>query len=195
MADVSTTLERAFELIKQGEKAQAAALLKPILRQDRRNVDAWWLLANATSDPAKKARMLERVLAIQPGHQGASNMLARMQGRETVMPVASSSKPNVADKSKRRPTAKQRKKRAIPRVVSFLISMVFFGMLALVSFVGGLPALTNPESLNIEGDSPERVTYLFLGYFLHGKFDEAKQYTCSGAHAVVDSEGAEYLAS
>jgi hypothetical protein len=59
-----TDLDRAYDLIKEGNVQAAVALLEPIIRNDRENGDAWWLLANATDDPATQQNALNNVLRI-----------------------------------------------------------------------------------------------------------------------------------
>ena len=43
-------LNHADDLIKQGQIQEAIDIIEPIIRNDRDNEDAWWLLANATED-------------------------------------------------------------------------------------------------------------------------------------------------
>lgn len=57
-------LKQAYDLIKQGNKAGAIAILEPIIRMDRDNDNAWWLLANATDDPNAKRNALNNVLRL-----------------------------------------------------------------------------------------------------------------------------------
>lgn len=57
-------LQQAYELIRAGQREQAGAILVTILKQDRNNADAWWLLANASNDPDKTRQALENVLRI-----------------------------------------------------------------------------------------------------------------------------------
>lgn len=57
-------LQRAYQLIQAGNKAQAVALLEPLIRADRENDDAWWLLANATEDTDAKRNALNNVMRL-----------------------------------------------------------------------------------------------------------------------------------
>ena len=69
-------LQVAYQHLKSGEKAQAVTLLKPIVRADRDNADAWWLLANALEDPDKQRKALHHALDLRPDHAKAEQMLA-----------------------------------------------------------------------------------------------------------------------
>jgi hypothetical protein len=74
-------LNQAYELIKQGNKEQALALLEPFIRANRDNEDAWWLYANAVDDPAKKRNALNNILRIGTNSERESKvryMLAQL---------------------------------------------------------------------------------------------------------------------
>jgi hypothetical protein len=72
-------LREAYALMKQGEKAKSLRLVKDLLNQDRRNVNAWWLLAHLLEDEAKIVSALENVLAHHPEHLGARKKLSEMR--------------------------------------------------------------------------------------------------------------------
>ena len=57
-------LNHAYDLIKQGQVQEAIDIIEPIIRNDRDNEDAWWLLANATEDVDAKRNALNNVLRI-----------------------------------------------------------------------------------------------------------------------------------
>lgn len=88
MALTSETLETAYKLIRDGKKAEAARLLLPIVRADKNDADAWWLLANAISDPVKIEFALEEVLRIRPYDEKAQRKLDGM-----TRPIRSGSRP------------------------------------------------------------------------------------------------------
>lgn len=72
-------MQQAFQLIKAGRKQDAVKLLVPLLKQDKNNVNAWWLMANALEDKDKKEKALEAVLRLKPDHTAAKEMLAQMK--------------------------------------------------------------------------------------------------------------------
>ena len=57
-------LDNAYKLIKSGQKQEAIELLEPLIRENRDNEDAWWMLANATNDVAAKRNALNNVLRL-----------------------------------------------------------------------------------------------------------------------------------
>lgn len=53
-------LREAFELMKQGERNQAMMIIRGVLRENRQNVDAWWLMANLLEDEDKILKVSTR---------------------------------------------------------------------------------------------------------------------------------------
>ena len=78
VAAVDRQLKQAHELIKSGQKQQAVAILKPILKTDRDNAGAWWLLAHAVDSQEHARKALENVLRIRPDDEKARAKLAGM---------------------------------------------------------------------------------------------------------------------
>ncbi len=71
-------LSQAYKLIKSGQKRQAEARLRDLLADDTDNADAWWLLANAATEPAAIREALERDLELRPDHKVAIKALAAL---------------------------------------------------------------------------------------------------------------------
>jgi Tfp pilus assembly protein PilF len=88
---VETELQRAEELLRAGYKTQAQTRLARLLKQDFRNEQAWWLLAQAQDDPKRRRDCLERVLALNPDNEAARQMLADLTA--PAAPPATSSLP------------------------------------------------------------------------------------------------------
>lgn len=57
-------LDRAYTLIKDGQLQEAISIIEAVIRADRENENAWWLLANATNDPAAKQNALNNVIRL-----------------------------------------------------------------------------------------------------------------------------------
>jgi hypothetical protein len=74
-----TQLRDAFALMKQGNKREALQLVQEVLRQDRSNVYAWWLLSHLIDDEEKIVKSLEKVLSLNPEHPGARKRLAELR--------------------------------------------------------------------------------------------------------------------
>ena len=85
MADTPRTqLERAYRLIQQERLDEASALLQPLVKQEPNNADAWWLLANAVTEPDDARNALENVLRLTPNHPEARDLLDQLKA--TVQP-------------------------------------------------------------------------------------------------------------
>lgn len=80
-------LQQAYQLIRAGNRQDAVQLLMPVLRANPANADAWWLLANAVTDPSQKRRALEEVLKLRPNDDRAQRMLNEMAAGYTPPPV------------------------------------------------------------------------------------------------------------
>ncbi|MGJ3240902.1 MAG: tetratricopeptide repeat protein [Anaerolineae bacterium] len=90
-------LRKAYALIKQGDRPQAIQLIQGVIKQNRESVPAWWLMANALEDPAKKRKALERVIALNADHERAKQALQNLQ---------STSLPSLKKSAPIQPTAK-----------------------------------------------------------------------------------------
>lgn len=80
--DLRAQLKQAYALIKAGDNAAAAALLKPICRANPENVDAWWLLSFALTDENHIRLALEQILKVNPQHEQARQRLEKLTPRE-----------------------------------------------------------------------------------------------------------------
>lgn len=78
MANTKQRLGEAFELIKQQREEDAVRILKPITEEEPENVDAWWLLANASTEPREARRALVNVLRIKPDYPKARLSLDKL---------------------------------------------------------------------------------------------------------------------
>lgn len=73
-----TQLMQAYHLIRAGDKKTALDILRPICQQQPDSADAWWLVANALSDPAQVRVALHKVLLIDPFHEQAQQKLDKL---------------------------------------------------------------------------------------------------------------------
>src|SRR5664279_5150281 len=71
-------LEQAYRLIQQEDLDKAIAILKPIVAAQPNNIDAWWLLSNAVSEPAEARSALQNVLRLDPNHNQARDLLGSL---------------------------------------------------------------------------------------------------------------------
>src|SRR5260370_13669220 len=80
MADATRSqLEQAYRLIQQDNLDQAIAILKPITTAQPNNADAWWLMANAVTEPEQAHNALQHVLQVNPGHSEARDLLNKLE--------------------------------------------------------------------------------------------------------------------
>lgn len=78
---MSEQLDRAYELIKQGNTQSAITMIEPLIRAEPNNEDAWWLLANATEESEAKRNSLNNVIRLtsnQSRQQKAEMMLKQL---------------------------------------------------------------------------------------------------------------------
>lgn len=71
-------LQDAYQHIKSGERVAAQQLLRPLLKAQPHNTDAWWLLANSFTDPKRRAQALQHILTLDPDHTQAQKSLQRL---------------------------------------------------------------------------------------------------------------------
>ncbi len=71
-------LEQAYKLIQQENLDGAIAILRPIVESQPNNADAWWLLANAVSEPKEAYEALNNVIRLKPKHAEARDLLNKL---------------------------------------------------------------------------------------------------------------------
>lgn len=82
------TLASIAALISRGQHKEAITQLHPILKANRDNTDAWWLLAQALeNDPDAAGRALKNVLRLRPNDTQAQAMLTRLSGQSSNPPT------------------------------------------------------------------------------------------------------------
>lgn len=92
-------VQEGIEAFKAGDKARAAELLAQAVREpeNKMNEQAWYYLAAAQSDPARRKQALEVVLRINPNNTRAQDALAKVNaqlgGGDAVASAAPASKP------------------------------------------------------------------------------------------------------
>lgn len=74
-------LDRAYNLIKRDKTDEALDILRPLISEEPENLDAWWLVAYAATEPREAREALLRVLEIDPNYENApkaQSMLDRL---------------------------------------------------------------------------------------------------------------------
>ncbi|MGB7338251.1 MAG: hypothetical protein WBC91_05100 [Phototrophicaceae bacterium] len=80
---MSDQLDQAYDLIKSGQGSEAIDILEDIIRTDRNNEDAWWLFANATTDPEAKRNALNNVLRLSENEDRQNKARTLLQSLRT----------------------------------------------------------------------------------------------------------------
>lgn len=75
-------LQEIYQLIKTGQNEHAVESLRALLTVDPNNADAWWLMANASRDPAEQRSAVDRVLLLRPDHKQAQEKLTALKAAE-----------------------------------------------------------------------------------------------------------------
>jgi hypothetical protein len=81
MSKSQKQMERAFKLIKRDKTDEALKILRPVTESEPDNVDAWWLLAYAATEPREVREALVKVLRLDPEYTNAPKareMLAKL---------------------------------------------------------------------------------------------------------------------
>lgn len=175
-------LQQAYALLKQGNKREAKAIVLNILRQDRENVYALWLLAHTLEDKNHITRALEHVLALKPDHKGAQKMLADLHpDSDYADPLAN---PMGKPKQKSDAFTLQRQSSSIIPLVVVMISLFFVG---LVIFAGDqMLEVVDPIDYDaIEGYPAEWVLAWQLHEAFNGDMEASLGYTCPHLHGRV----------
>jgi hypothetical protein len=163
-------LREAYTLMKQGDKKGAARLVQDVLREDRSNLNAWWLFSHLLEDEEKIVKSLEKVLSLNSEHMGARKRLAQMRPEYAhLAPGVNKGKAGITN-----PGQKKASK-------SYLL--VFFLVFALSCLVTmSFPIITTMIDANalanIEGPSPEEVAFLQVTAAFNGNYETMRFYTC-----------------
>ena len=73
-------LQQAISAARNGQETEAQILLTQVLKEDPNETQAWFLLSTLVDSEQKKNAYLGKVLALEPDHQMAQKVLARLQG-------------------------------------------------------------------------------------------------------------------
>ena len=73
-------LKLAMAAARAGQKKEAQFLLTQVLQNDPQNVNAWFLLSHLVDSGQKQISYLEKVVALDPGHQKAAERLVELTG-------------------------------------------------------------------------------------------------------------------
>lgn len=77
--DVHDSIQQAKKAASQDDIATAQKILKQVISEEPKNVEAWLILADIVKKPEVAERCLQQVLKIDPGNQVAQQKLQRFQ--------------------------------------------------------------------------------------------------------------------
>jgi hypothetical protein len=72
-------LQQAISAARNGQETEAQLLLTQVLKENPDETQAWFLLSTLVDSESKKIAYLGKVLTLEPDHQMAKKMLARLQ--------------------------------------------------------------------------------------------------------------------
>ena len=76
--ELQSKLVEAYHLIRSGQRKTALDILQALVKKYPDSVDAWWLVANALSDPDGVRVALQKILLIDPFHEQAQQKLDKI---------------------------------------------------------------------------------------------------------------------
>ena len=87
MDDTREQLDRAYRFIKHDHTAEAQQILRSLLDEDSENIDAWWLLAHAETNPDGIRHALHRVLALDADYPNAAKAREMLGALDATFPT------------------------------------------------------------------------------------------------------------
>lgn len=160
MVDSSIKLKQAFQYHKIGQSDRAIGIIQSVLKEDRENAAAWWLMANVLEDEDRVIKSLERVLVIDPNHAKAKRMMARLTGDDALE----------AEKAKAKIAPPSKNKKAMS-VLMGIAGVLFLGLIALIPIL----ALTGYGA-----PPPEAVVRDYVNAAFTGDFHRINELSCEG---------------
>ena len=189
-------LQSAYQLMEQGQKKEAAALVREVLAQDKNNANAWWLMALLLEDEDKKVRAIERVLSINPEHKAARAKINELRSeRQTGQNMMATQEMINLDWSKLKDDPhpdKRKPKEAVDKdqkVATYAMMMLGGFILLVIVIAGGLFVM---DYLNQPDKSPDEVVYSYLEAVGRLDFDQVASLTCEQHRGGVETAGRQF---
>lgn len=83
---MSSKLKQAIAATRAGQSKEAQILLTQVLKENPNQVQAWYLLSLLVDSPAKQQAYLQKVVALDPTHEKAQELLAQSQSTSAPAP-------------------------------------------------------------------------------------------------------------
>lgn len=183
-------LRQAYALMQAGQKKQAGDIVQTVLEQDRKNVNAWWLLANLLEDEQRVRTCLQQILKLDPKHKGANQMLVRLDDSDDDDSIgdlfaqaetdlrrdpAKSMDAVILEEDLRRNNAEDSK------IVNYLIGSIVF-MAVVITFSTFILPRT---AIGIPNGNPAQQTQAFFAALARQDFRVIERITCEANRDVI----------
>jgi hypothetical protein len=123
-------LREANILVKAGKPAEAFPILKRILKTNKDNKTAWFLLASCVNKPEDKIFCFKEIIRINPNDKEAKKVLESIESKETIQPLANRDLLSEIPETKNIPT-KEIEESSMPNVFNIIgVIILFFGLFA-----------------------------------------------------------------
>jgi pimeloyl-ACP methyl ester carboxylesterase len=136
---IEKNIKNAFQLLKEGNKQEAFAILAPIVKANPNIAEAWYLLGFTLPDPQKRLYAFQQVLRIDPTNHAAQKQIAKLLAAQSASP-ASQSQPAVTPRPATAPAAPVAKKRPAKKqkISPFMLAGIGAAVLCLCFVVIGV---------------------------------------------------------
>ncbi|MCC6617072.1 MAG: tetratricopeptide repeat protein [Anaerolineae bacterium] len=151
MTDSQERIRQAQDLYRRGDQDGARAALAALLRDDPNNAEAWFNAAQMATSSAQSIKLLQRALHVDPFHEEADLMLARLQTSAIVDDPAPAPPTPQSAPVRQSPTPKQMSKEG---QIGMIAAIIVVGLLLVVLLV----ALAS--NLGVGGTSPAVIPTL-----------------------------------
>jgi|GEM_PF-4103887 len=199
---------KAFQLMKEGEKGQAGMIVKGVLREDPKNLNAWWMMSHIFDDEDKVVKSLEKVLQIDPDHAAARKRLAQLRPEysnlvsdDTNSRKQSQKESVKADQDywKKLDNPPVQQKKAGSNILGMLGNRFVLRLVLVVVFPGfaGISAMYNNFQSDrtihdIHGNTPGDAIEAYYRADMMQDVDVVYELTCPEMHDYIDGTVAEY---
>jgi peroxiredoxin len=113
------SLQQAEQLLREGKKQEARAVLVGYVRSNPSSTRGWWMLSFALTDSKQRIECVERVLRLDPNYTPAHARLEKLKGnihtQLSVLPVVESTPPQPAPVRQNSPSPTPQKHVSHPR--------------------------------------------------------------------------------
>jgi hypothetical protein len=191
----------ALELIKKGQKQQARSIVRDILRQDRENVAAWWLMANLLEDEEKVLKCLHQLLQLDPEHRGAQRKLSSMRSdlaHHFAPPPAEIKEKPIQERLIAPPSEQANAKssrssfaqRSVGIAFAVLSLLIVFGLSLVILF--NMVFNSGSSLTDNAGNTPQQVTEAFIKALWLEDAEALYRLSCPDYHSEIDAIVADF---